>query len=329
MKKLNSFWSFILRFGFSAGILWFIFSKIDMGGTIELIKTAEINYILLSLAIFLLLHAFLLVRWSIFMQAMNLKFRVLTAARYFFIGLFCNLFLPTAIGGDIVKAAGIARETHNKTAVVASVLLDRLSGFAGIVIVAVTAFVLGFGIIRNIYLGIPVLILALGCLTIAFMLFNEKIYAFGCRIFDPFPKLKKALMDMHKDVLLIRKRPAKGWQAIAISCFTQGVFALTYYYAAKGLHQDIPVVYFWVFVPLICVICSLPSIGGLGVREAGTAYLFSKIGVEPGIAVSISLLNFLFMVFAGAIGGVILMVTGFKLSEAAVQDTGVASETIL
>lgn len=328
MRNMKGFWSFVLRFGLSGGILWFIFSKIDMRTTVEVLKTAEIGQIVIAFVIFLFLHFLLLWRWSIFMKAMNLHFKLFTAVRYFFIGLFCNLFLPTSIGGDIVKAAGLARETHNKTAVVASVLLDRLSGFVAIVIVAMSAFVFGFGIIRNIYLGIPVAVLAIGCGTIAVILFNEKVYAFACRIFNKLPRFKKALMDMHKDVLLLREHPGKGWQAVAISCVTQGIFALTYYFCARAMHQDIPVVYFWVFVPLICVICSLPSIGGLGVREAGTAYLFSKIGVEPGIAVSMSLLNFLFMVLTGSIGGIMLMVTGFKLSEAA-QDKDMEAETIL
>ena len=62
-------------------------------------------------------------------------------------------------------------------------------------------------------------------------------------------------------------------------------------------------------MPLICVASSVPSIGGLGVREAGTAFLLAKVGVDSGVAVSISLINFLFMVLVGLLGALIYWLT--------------------
>src|SRR3989338_3854206 len=58
-----------------------------------------------------------------------------------------------------------------------------------------------------------------------------------------------------------------------------------------------------------CVASALPSIGGLGFREAGAAYFFSRIGVDSGIAVSISFMTFLFMVAVGLMGGAIYVLT--------------------
>ena len=84
-----------------------------------------------------------------------------------------------------------------------------------------------------------------------------------------------------------------------------GIFAYIFYLVARSLHQEVKMIYFLIFVPLICVISSLPSIGGLGVRDAGSAYLFAKVGVEAATAVSISLINFLFMIITGLVGGVI------------------------
>ena len=116
-------------------------------------------------------------------------------------------------------------------------------------------------------------------------------------------------MRMHFDIMLLKDKQREGWKAIMLSCLSQVTLAFVFFLIAKALHQDIQIVYFLIFVPMICVVSSLPSIGGLGVREAGTVYLFSKIGVESGISVSMSLLLFLFMVTIGLIGGLVYVFT--------------------
>ena len=99
------------------------------------------------------------------------------------------------------------------------------------------------------------------------------------------------------------------YKAVGLSCVAQILAAITFFFLGKALHQDIALIYLIIFMPLICVATSIPSIGGLGVREASVAYLFGKIGIDSGIAVSVSLMNFLFMVIAGLMGGLFYAVT--------------------
>ena len=236
--------------------------------------------------------------------------------RYFFIGLFGNLFLPTAIGGDIIKILGLCKGSAQKTRVVASVLLDRLSGFAGIVLLAIVSYMFGFQLINDSSLAISVLILGGVSLGIAGVLFNERLYAFGCQVFNMIPKIKSALMQIHYDIALLKGQKRQGFKAIGIAIFGQIAFSFTFFLVAKALHQDLSIYYFIVFVPLICVISIVPSIGGLGVREAGAVFLFTKVGMEGEVALSMSLLVFLYMVIVGLIGGAIYV---FSVSSGRVQ----------
>jgi len=118
-------------------------------------------------------------------------------------------------------------------------------------------------------------------------------------------------MTMHYDIAMLKEshKSKEGGKAILISCVSQMVFAFSYYLVAKALHQDIAMVYFLIFVPIICVASAFPSIGGLGIREVGAAYLFGKIGIESGIAVSLTLINFLFMIAVGLAGGALYVYT--------------------
>jgi glycosyltransferase 2 family protein len=295
--------SFMLRLIFSFGLLWLIFTRIDTKQVWEVTRTADISYLLIAFMIFFVIHIVLLSRWIIFLRALALRVRLWDAARFFLMGLFGNLFLPSAIGGDIIKIVGLCRSSSEKPKVIASVLLDRLSGFAAIVLVAAVAFVVGFQQIQDLSLLISIGSLATGSLLVALVLFYEPVYRRVCAIFVFWPKFRSRLMQMHYDIALMRGKKFHGIGAIAVSCCSQLLLAISFFLIAKALGQNIGVFYFVIFVPLMCVASAVPSIGGLGPREAGAAFLFAKVGVDPGIAVSLSLLNFFFMVIMGLIGG--------------------------
>jgi len=160
------------------------------------------------------------------------------------------------------------------------------------------------------------MLMAAASLLITVVLFYEKAYRFGCQFFGWFPKIQEALMSVHYDISLLKGKWGEGIKALLVTCLAHVTFSFVYFFIAKSLHQDIAWIYFLIFVPMICVASAFPSIGGLGVREAGTAYLFAKIGVDSGIAVSISLMNFLYMVIVGLMGGVIYV---FTLSSRRIQ----------
>ena len=301
--------SFLGRFGFSIVLLGYLFTKIDIEQTLTVLRSADLRYISFAFILFFGTIIIILVRWFIFVRALDLSVSTWTITRFFFIGLFGNLFLPSSIGGDLIKIWGLCKESPQKARVVASVLLDRLSGFVSIIVVAFCAFALGYSFVEEKFLLIPILVIASGFSLFAVILFNEKIYSWCCQIFNKLPRIQKALMDVHYDLALLKKKKREGLKAVFLSCCSQVIFALTFFLIARALHQETHVIYFLVFVPLICVASAFPSIGGLGVREAGAAYLFGKIGMSTGIAVSMSLINFLFMVIAGLLGGMIYVAT--------------------
>jgi len=316
-EKTKNILSLILRFGLSGLLLSFLYTKIDIEKTVEIVKTAELSYIFYGFVIFAILHCFLIYRWRLYIRALNIEASILKIIRFFAIGLFGNLFLPSAIGGDVIKTVGLCTNSSQKPAVVASVLLDRLSGFAGMVIVSTIAFTFGFKYINDMSLSVSILGMAIASSTITFVLFNEKVYSFFCRVFSPFPKVKNGIMNMHYDAVLLKDKKSVMVKAVLLGAFGQICLAVVFFLIAKGLHQDISLMYFLIFVPLICLASCFPSIGGLGVREAGAAFLFSKIGVASGIAVSISLVNFLFMVVMGIVGWLFFMITKNRRQETA------------
>src|SRR5208283_1036964 len=100
-----------------------------------------------------------------------------------------------------------------------------------------------------------------------------------------------------------------GWEAIMISIAAQIVLAFEFYLTAKGMHQNISLVYFIIFSPIVCVVTSLPSIGGLGFREIGWVYLLPLVGVSRDMAGGISLINSAFTIINGLLCGLFYVTT--------------------
>ena len=76
------------------------------------------------------------------------------------------------------------------------------------------------------------------------------------------------------------------------------------YVLSLAFNIDIPYFTFILIVAICAVAGSLPiSVGGLGVREGAFVWILSEFGVEPSVAVVISLVGFLIKeLFAGLPG---------------------------
>src|ERR1051326_6476368 len=73
------------------------------------------------------------IRWYVLVRAQDLPFTLRDAVRLGLIGYFFNTFLPGSVGGDLLKAAFIAREQERRTVAVSTVLIDRGVGLWGLV----------------------------------------------------------------------------------------------------------------------------------------------------------------------------------------------------
>lgn len=73
------------------------------------------------------------VRWYILLRSGGVKTTIWQSAALTFTGLFANNFLPTTIGGDVVRLAGAMQLGYDRAISLASLAADRLMGMLGMV----------------------------------------------------------------------------------------------------------------------------------------------------------------------------------------------------
>ncbi|HYC77550.1 MAG TPA: lysylphosphatidylglycerol synthase domain-containing protein, partial [Planctomycetota bacterium] len=91
---------------------------------------------LFGLGAFLAVHALGVLKWRAWILLAGGRLRPGDAFRAYAAGLFSNLFLPSMIGGDVLRAGLAMQATKQKEAVVLGGLTDRLSDFVGLAMLA-------------------------------------------------------------------------------------------------------------------------------------------------------------------------------------------------
>lgn len=243
-------------------------------------------------------------RLKLIIKAQQIPVTFNEAVSLTFIGYFFNNFLPTAIGGDLVKAYYLSHKTDNKVGSFASVLIDRLIGLVTMVFMAFIAlFFVKEGVVDNTVKYI-VYFITLGALLAMIFMTNEKLakkFSFLLFLVRPIQeKLKKIYSVVHN----YKYQKTLMWKSFAISFVSQILFFMSLGIVALSIGARIPLKDLFIKVPIISMMSLLPSINGLGLREGSTVALFGPlIGADRAFAVSI--LWLLILLCISVIGGII------------------------
>ena len=130
---------------------------------------------LAAFAIYLTAMLLTFLRWHQLVRVVEPSFRLNAAVLLGFIGTLYNLVIPGAVGGDLIKAAYLAKMDVRRTQAIASLVIDRVIGLLGLFMLAgiagATAWPVADGPIRRLILVVWVAV-AIGFVGLA-MIFNQ------------------------------------------------------------------------------------------------------------------------------------------------------------
>ncbi|MDD5005458.1 MAG: lysylphosphatidylglycerol synthase transmembrane domain-containing protein [Candidatus Omnitrophica bacterium] len=304
---MKSFLSFILKISISIALLIFLFNRIDIRHTVFYIRAVEPLYFICAVLLFLFVIYLGIARWEILLKALK---HDLTFGRIFISycgGLFFNVFLPSSIGGDIVRTTDLALHTKDSSSIFATVFLDRVLGFVGLVLVAISGFLIGHicGLDYDFRLSLFIIIFTAILICIFAILFSKRIFNLVNKLLI-FKTLKNYLAKFHDCCHSFRFQKTILVKTIFLSVILQASYAAVFYLVGLSLGIKLNIIHYLIFVPIIGSVTILPiSIGGLGLRDNAAVVLFSTLGVAADRVVAMTLINFAFLFFIGVLGGII------------------------
>lgn len=266
--------------------------------------STKVPVFLLGLLIFMTAASVASVRLKLLIEAQDIMVTLKEVLSLTFIGYFFNNFLPTSIGGDVVKAYYLSKKTDLKAEAYASIFIDRATGLFTMIFMAFIAlFFVEEGVVDS---TIRYIIYAITLGSIIFIVFmtNRTLvrkFSFLFFIINPVKeRLKKVYNVIHKYQY---QRPLM-LKAFLISFVSQILFFTSLGVAAMSLGCRIPVKDLFIKIPIVSMMSLLPSINGLGLREGSTVVLFGPlIGSDKAFAMSI--LWFLIPLCVSVMGGLI------------------------
>lgn len=310
-KKGHPVLLFAVKIVLSVALFAFLFQRVQWDRVAEVIRGADPRWLFAAFGMLLASNVLGSWQWNRLLRAVEIEIPFWKVCAYYHVGLFFNNFLPANVGGDFARILDASRGRASRATALSTVLMDRFIGTIALGALAVvsTLPVLDRFHLQLAYAGV------LGFFGIAvFMLWA---------VFHPglLPALERVLARIglgrlapSLDELAERMSGYRGQRRLILELFAIafgvqimriGVHVLV----SRALGLDVPMTYFFLFVPLLAVIVSLPiSLNGIGVREGAGILLFGLVGLDKASAFSLQFTTYLVAVAVSLIGGLVFLV---------------------
>ena len=294
-----------LGFALLAFIVWRYWNVVDketgeqVGLSVVLTRSLQWSSLALGFVACSLAVLATFVRWYLLVRAQDLPFTLRDAIRLGLVGYFFNTFLPGAVGGDLVKAAFLAREQSRRAVAIATLVLDRVIGLAGLFWLAtLVGGSLYFSGAFDAHLGDPDIrwriqsglvlasAIALGSLTAWFLLLlfpTNWLAAIETRL-RTIRLVGPTLGELMSAVRIYRQKGRYVAAALGLSILGQSGLVLTFYCGARFFtpaHDLPPLGLHLLLVPIgMTIQAFIPLPGGMGGAEAVFGCLYKSLGYQ-------------------------------------------------
>lgn len=312
----------------SIGLMAVLFSRVDTARLWHTARGASPLWILIAIALYLGMLAASGWRWGLLLNAQGIVLRFRTLMSSFLVATFFNNFLPSNIGGDVVRVTDTAPVAGSKTLAATIVLIDRGIGLLGLFLIAALGATTGPRLIDQ---GPGV-----GAVTLwAGFIGASVLAATAVLIPKALPRLLSPLRIVHpewvderlgrlRDALdRFRRTPAALVWCFAGAVLVQAALVAFYVAVARSMHIPVGIAELAFIVPVSFIIQMMPiSLNGLGVREATFGFYFARLGLPLESALLVSFVGAGLILVVSLVGGVTYMLRSSSVGQtAALLDT--------
>jgi uncharacterized membrane protein YbhN (UPF0104 family) len=324
-NQRNSWRGVVLRIGGSVLILSLLLWSLPLNELGAALRRLPVSLFLQVMVAYLATHSVATAKWRLMVNMAGAGLNYPQAAQCYFAGLFGNVFLPSIVGGDLIRAGLAVKMGRNRAGTLFGSVLDRMLDVAALGLVAGAGALLLPGALdersRRVFWALAG-VFALAAATGAALLALLPVRRFPFKVRRKLAKLRHAMRSL-------AQQPLRVVLALLLGVVIQSSLVLLNAVLGTAVGLNIPL-HVWLFAWPIAKLSALLPVtqGGIGVREAALAGLLLPFGAAPAMSVAVGLVWEVVLVTGGLLGGLLFFllarVTGARPAPAA---PSVASET--
>ncbi len=261
-----------------------LLARQDWSSIIGAIGGLSVWHLVAAILLIALRHAIHAFRWLLLVTAQGIPLTYPDALKLVYSGLFVSNFLPSMVGGDVVKIAGVIQKTDNRVVGVASVVVDRIVGATGML----AALPFSAPLVSSLF---------------------DSTLVLGGSISSLTPRISKFLRatfgHLSSAVKLWASQPQRLFFALLTSWMGISVNFVAIWILAQGLGMSVSLAEVVGASALTYYITIIPlSINGYGIRELIIVGLYTQLGAMAEQAYALALISrfvFLIVSFPGAL----------------------------
>ena len=298
-----------LKIFITAGLLAFVLYQMDLRKFVQVLSSANLGLMLLAVLVQLLEYFLATGRWRVILRNFNIHINFAPLAKITFIGSFFNLFLPSAIGGDVVRGYYLSKKKNRgMSTTLTTTLLERSGGLCALLVIGTFFATLRRIEVQGVSLLYVFLLLDLGYVTANVVLFHPWMHDQLTHFLKKrhFENVEAKLELVYEGLTTLRKNWTAIFYTLVISLIIQFFAVVIVWISARAIDITAPFYIFLIFIPLINLTIMVPlTINGIGLRESVYYLLFSQIGLAVETSVTLSLLNFVVLLVSALPGALI------------------------
>jgi glycosyltransferase 2 family protein len=289
-----------------------ILKSLDFYRTIELLKDTNVFFFLLAISILVLQIMIATIRWKFVLDNFNYQLTFRSILSFLWIGLFFNQALPSSIGGDAMRGYYLKRKGGSIKDAAIGVLIDRLFGLIGLVLLVLLITPLLFLRLESVNFHWELILVIIGLLIILNLIifFDSVRFNFlSSRIMSGFKSLafesRRMLFSKHPGIILI---------CLSVAIHILSIFAVMF--LSISLALEIEFLGILLIIPLVTLFTLVPiSVAGWGVREGVMVIGLGFLDVPPEQSLALSILYGLLMLVIALPGGIVWLLNGHSFNK--------------
>jgi uncharacterized protein (TIRG00374 family) len=245
-------------------------------------------------------------KWQRLLAAAGVQAPLAPLVRIYWIGAFVSTFLPSVVPGDAVRVA-MARRYGAPAAVTASIVVERVTGLAALLLLAAGAAAAAPSLVPGDVARTPMLIVGAAGLVALLVLLGVATGSAarrwqGGRAWEG--QVRAVLARFGSSLSEVTRQPGALLVACAASFAFYGVVTLSHYVAIHAIGGEVSLADLAVVAPLVILAGALPIVpNGLGMGEGAFVLLYTQVGLTPEEALAAALLRRLIVTAVALAGG--------------------------